>query len=133
MKCPHCGVENSLDNDYCGRCGRRLAASNSDSNVPSWPLREREDVEEGNVRGETLSDRETPYINPASWSRAQRRRWRTWSEITVAFVATFMLFIAFITVDTYVRVLFIAMSVFCALVAVAVGYRAWADEKKLYG
>jgi len=51
----------------------------------------------------------------------------------VAFVATFMLFIAFITVDTYVRVLFIAMSVFCALVAVAVGYRAWADEKKLYG
>lgn len=125
MKCPHCETENLPDNDYCGRCGGKLDAKRTDSSVPSWLLDERRVVEEGIVR-------EAPFINPASWSIAQRRRWIARSSIPVAFMVAFLLFVAFITNDTLTQVLFIIISVFFVLLIVAVYHTLSLDEDALY-
>jgi len=115
MKCPHCETENLPDNDYCCRCGGKLDAKMTDSSVPSWLLDERRVVEEGIVR-------EAPFINPASWSIAQRRRWIARSSIPVAFI----------TNDTLTQVLFIIISVFFVLLIVAVYHTLSLDEDALY-
>ncbi|MBU1157878.1 MAG: hypothetical protein KKE24_00890 [Candidatus Thermoplasmatota archaeon] len=79
------------------------------SNVPEW-LRD-----EGRGVGGSLYP-EASFIDPASWSIAQKKRWTALGGIAMAFMVTFILAIAFTTTDAFTRDLFLIMALVLAFV-----------------
>ncbi|HIH01404.1 TPA: zinc ribbon domain-containing protein [Thermoplasmata archaeon] len=131
MMCPDCDHENSSDDRYCGRCGRKLLAPGS-TDIPDWLLRNHCEEDASRPHREGLRRLETPYYT-ISWSSSQVRKWALLTTVMLIPLALFLLTMALVVDNLYGSVYFVILSMVLVLVCAVAWTRVRSVERAVYG
>jgi hypothetical protein len=131
-KCSGCGADNSQENNYCGHCGQRLGAVSGSGDSPDrLPVDQSGRGWQAQPGGALFAhDMGTVTL---SWSLAQLRKSLLYFGVTLTFLASVFVALAYHVENDYFRVLAGALAAVYVLMVLFMYRRVKRAEKMVYG